>query len=347
MRKILFLATAVVSSSTLFALQHSFNTQKITLDQVPPTAQQKLKNQAGAAASQIQNVDAETFDGFTTYHATVDQNGQSKDIRVDAQGNVWGQYWKTIPPAVEKTAESRIGAQPILAFHKLPVNGQAVYHFRYGQTGTPQDLFIGQGGAVVKAPPGAIFNDVAGAQSTTTTTTTATTTAPALPDQTAAGGTWVAFKDLPWPAQQTILTQSGSASASITQVRQTMRSNGQKVYHVSFQKDGQPVRLAVQQDGTLVTPLGATGAATSSTTTTTTTDANVTPLSAATKVNLSDLPPAVQTAIRTQANGAAIEDIDRGTVNGQTVYEAAYKKDGRTYELRVGADGTVMGGHFD
>ena len=52
-------------------------------------------------------------------------------------------------------------------------------------------------------------------------------------------------------------------------------------------------------------------------------------------------------AITAQAAGATIEDIDKGIVNGQTVYEAAFKKDGKTYELQVKEDGTVLGGHFD
>ena len=42
------------------------------------------------------------------------------------------------------------------------------------------------------------------------------------------------------------------------------------------------------------------------------------------------MPPAVQTALDAYAQGAEIEDIDKGTLQGRTVYEAAFKHQGKT-----------------
>src|SRR5439155_13317467 len=101
--------------------------------------------------------------------------------------------------------------------------------------------------------------------------------------------------------------------------------------------NGQHTELTVAEDGTVIrgeptiaraTPASPEAAA---------------PLRDARKVTFNELPSAVQNSIRGQAGPAAIEDIDKGTLNGRVVYEAAFKKDGRHTELRVAEDGSLVG----
>jgi uncharacterized membrane protein YkoI len=66
------------------------------------------------------------------------------------------------------------------------------------------------------------------------------------------------------------------------------------------------------------------------------------PLSGARKVTFAELPKVTRDAIQGQAGAARIEDIEMGTLRGQTVYEAAFKRDGQHVELRVGEDGTIL-----
>jgi hypothetical protein len=70
--------------------------------------------------------------------------------------------------------------------------------------------------------------------------------------------------------------------------------------------------------------------------------AEVQHLSGGQKVQFNETPAAVQQAIRARAGSAEIEDIDRGTLNGRVVYEAAFKHNGQHNELRVAEDGTVV-----
>ena len=42
------------------------------------------------------------------------------------------------------------------------------------------------------------------------------------------------------------------------------------------------------------------------------------------------------------ANGAQVEDFERGTWNSRTVYEAAFKRNGQHTEVQVLDDGTVL-----
>ncbi|MDB6024985.1 MAG: hypothetical protein JWM68_1208 [Verrucomicrobiales bacterium] len=344
-------AAAGLTVSSHAALQHTFNSKKVTLDQLPPAAQQAIKTQAGNAP--IQDIDMETFDGFTTYQAAFNKGAQHQELRVDAQGRAWGAHWRDIPPNVEQVAERQIGTGKILSFNKRPVNGTAIYHFRYDKSGTPADLFVSQNGTVIKRPAGVDVTESAGAAPAAPQTldevfdaagANATTAGQNVQGQAAssaaiAGGTWMEFKDLPWPVQQTIMNQAGGTS--VQRVYKTQR-DGQNIYHARFDKNGQRTRLAVGQDGSLLNTTGATGALPAGTG-----NATTTPLGGATKVSFNDVPQAAKNAITAQANGAAIEDVDKGTVNGQTVYEAAFKKNGKTYELQVKEDGTVLGGHFD
>ncbi|MBA4150463.1 MAG: PepSY-like domain-containing protein [Verrucomicrobia bacterium] len=68
-------------------------------------------------------------------------------------------------------------------------------------------------------------------------------------------------------------------------------------------------------------------------------NANVQPLQGSQKVQFGELPSAVQNAVKAQAGEARIEDIDKGTL---TVYEVAFKENGKHNELRVTENGTVL-----
>jgi uncharacterized membrane protein YkoI len=334
-------AFVALSVGSLPALQHSFTSNKVTFNQLPPVAQAAVKKEAGN--NPINDVDMETFDGFTTYQASFNKGGKHHEYRVDAHGNPVGGHWREIPAAVEKAADKKIGNAKLLGFRKQAVNGEPLYHFRYDNNGTPANLWLTAAGTPAKAPVGQNIIETAGAN---TVTAGQSIPAPSTPQANAAGGTWVQFKDLPWPVQQSIMQQAGGAS--VTRVYKTEK-DGQAVYHARFDKNGQPTRIAVKQDGTVQnTVTGAAANAGWGAGAGENTNASVTtPLANGSKVSFNDLPQPVKTAITTQANGATVEDIDKGTVAGQTVYEAAFKKDGKTYELQVKEDGTVLGGHFD
>jgi hypothetical protein len=80
-------------------------------------------------------------------------------------------------------------------------------------------------------------------------------------------------------------------------------------------------------------------------------DWSATPLSDSHKVEFKSLPlPVRQAAHKHIGNNSHIEDVDKGMLNGRVVYELAYKKEkgsSKTYEVRIGADGKVLGEHGD
>jgi uncharacterized membrane protein YkoI len=60
------------------------------------------------------------------------------------------------------------------------------------------------------------------------------------------------------------------------------------------------------------------------------------------KVPMSQLPDRVQRAIKDYAKGETLEEVERETKNGQTVYEAEFKRDGLNRRVKFNADGTVV-----
>ena len=60
------------------------------------------------------------------------------------------------------------------------------------------------------------------------------------------------------------------------------------------------------------------------------------------KVPVSQLPDAVQKAIKDYSKGETLEHVERETKNGQTVYEAEFKREGLNRRVMFAADGTLL-----
>jgi uncharacterized membrane protein YkoI len=145
------------------------------------------------------------------------------------------------------------------------------------------------------------------------------------------------------PEQVKRVVQSETTANGPAQKIQQITRNRQNYYKVTYQKNAGAKKVVwFNQDGTYLnhalpsensTAVGAPAA--------TSTGTRVS-LSNASKVTFDKLPAAVQKTLTKFVNQNSIEDIDRGTLNGQTVYEAAFKQNGQTVELRVDENGKVI-----
>ena len=61
------------------------------------------------------------------------------------------------------------------------------------------------------------------------------------------------------------------------------------------------------------------------------------------KVTLDQTPSAVQETIKRETAGGSIQEIEKETEDGKTVFEAEFNKDGKEFELTVAEDGKVLG----
>ena len=60
------------------------------------------------------------------------------------------------------------------------------------------------------------------------------------------------------------------------------------------------------------------------------------------KVPMAQVPDAVQRAIKAQAQGENVQDVERETKDGRSVYEAEFKRDGINRRVKFAEDGTVV-----
>lgn len=60
------------------------------------------------------------------------------------------------------------------------------------------------------------------------------------------------------------------------------------------------------------------------------------------EVKLADCPEAVQKTLKRESTGGKIEEIEKETEDGKTVYEAEIVIDGKEYEVEVAEDGTLL-----
>ena len=65
-------------------------------------------------------------------------------------------------------------------------------------------------------------------------------------------------------------------------------------------------------------------------------------IAAEVKVKMSDLPPAVQNAVKEQSKGATIRGLSKETENGKTEYEAELTLNGRNRDVSFDAAGNVI-----
>lgn len=63
---------------------------------------------------------------------------------------------------------------------------------------------------------------------------------------------------------------------------------------------------------------------------------------AETKVALRDAPAAVQKAVQAQTKSAAIAGLTKEVENGKTVYELETKANGRSKDIIIGSDGSIL-----
>ncbi|MGV3771348.1 MAG: PepSY-like domain-containing protein, partial [Verrucomicrobiales bacterium] len=230
----------------------------------------------------------------------------------------------------------------------IPANGQTKV-FQLTEQG--QDVAMLQ-----KNPPevASLEAVAAGAPATTTSGTassgTVATKAAVVP---LSNTNTVTFNDVPWRAQHAFQKQFGQTWNNPVQKGQW---NGQTVYQATVPLRGQPITVQFNENGQVPSAVASGNAAPAvatpsrnaqpagSVTRNAAPPPRSTPytLSSGSKVTLEQAPIAVRDALKAETAGAPVEDLERGLAEGRVVYEAAFKSNGRTVELQLGADGSVL-----
>jgi hypothetical protein len=272
-----------------------------------------------------------------------------------------------LPAAVQQAINNARGPAGISAISRTTHEGIPLYNVRLSERGTTRELYVTETGTVVNPqdlstarPPGVIGRTpqvldrpegVIGRpqRSVDELRPGAEPERPHVADDKAiqqrpylADAKKVQFDQLPEGVQKTV--RRFVDPANIEDIDHG-RVYGRTAYEVGFKHQGQHVELLVGEDGSLVRDaenerfLAKVGqlppqwrAAVQ----------QRAPLFAAHQVNFNQLPEPVQDTLRHYSGGARISNISSGTLDGQTVYEAAFPFRGQQVQLRVREDGWLL-----
>jgi uncharacterized membrane protein YkoI len=219
-----------------------------------------------------------------------------------------------LPAPVQNVLKTETKNGPVNNVQQLNKSGKVVYQIGFQQANGEKNIYLN--------PDGSYYQETA-----------ASTNAPVA----YSGRSFdVKLKQLP-PSVQSVIN-SETSNGPVQRIQQ-MAHNGRAIYKVMYQKpDGSQKLVYLNKDGTYVSdqPQTAIGAPPANTT------GSRTSLSNASKVPYTQLPAAVQRAIKASAGAAPVEDIDKGMLNGKTIYEVAFKQNGQTVELRLDEQGNVI-----
>ena len=231
------------------------------------------------------------------------------------------------PGPVKRTAQTELKNGTIREIQTLDQNGRTIYQVTFqNPSGGSKVIYLNADGTYVNS------------QNSKPATTLTRQQVP--------------LNQLPPPVQRTIRTET--KNGPVARVEQLPNNNGQSMYEVFFtEANGKEKVIYLNPDGTYVKSgsasvgtVGNSASVSSSGQGTSSWDSMAgggrVPLSGATKVTYAQLPEPVQHAFQNVAGTAPIESVDRGTLNGQTVYEGAFKQNGQTVKLRVTPRGTVI-----
>ncbi|MGZ8940878.1 MAG: PepSY-like domain-containing protein, partial [Limisphaerales bacterium] len=156
----------------------------------------------------------------------------------------------------------------------------------------------------------------------------------------------ITYNELPEAVRKTL--EARVTSGEVNDIDRQVK-NGQATYEVGFKQNDRQQELVLSQDGRILNDSPAVGtvavgapSGTISGSSANTLMAEPVKLSESQKVQLTQLPAAVQRGITTAAAGARIEDVERGTWQGKNVYQAAFKDNGKHVELQVRENGTIL-----
>jgi len=318
---------------------------QVTLDQVPAAVRNTIRSQS--ANGPVKKIEKLSRDGKTIYEVGFAQaRGLERDLYFDENGafvrgnnamirgtanSIANSSFKTngiptgrsypltikeLPEPVLRTVNTETSKGPVTKVDQMFYNGKTVYKVAFQPAGKPEEV-------VYLNTDGSYLNNEKPNQGF-------------MARARAAQPKLVNLADLPANVRNTVNSEISNGPVKNIE---DIPYNGRTVYKVAYQKpDGTEKLIYLNHDGSYVqdaqqTNIGAPAAVAT---------ASRASLSNATKVPLEQLPAIVQQRLRAAAAGAAIEDIDKGTLNGKTVYEAAFKQGGKTVELRVDELGHVI-----
>jgi uncharacterized membrane protein YkoI len=215
--------------------------------------------------------------------------------------------FEELPLELRDKIRAQTGGSPVEDIDRQTRNGQTTYEVAFKKNGEHTELVFDQRGQLQNGPAGTLDSRK------------------------------VTMQELPPVVQRVV--EARLRGTTPNDIDRRVR-DGEVTYEVGFKQGDRQHEIVVSQEGRIVSDAQSSVAATA------VPARNVSPnpiqLSNKQKVTFDSLPAPVKQAVTAASKGARIEDAERGQWRARTIYEIAFKDQGRHIELQVEESGRVL-----
>ena len=326
---------------------------KVRLEQLPADLQAKIRAQT--AGARVEDIDRDVRNGKTTYEvAFKNAQGQNTELVFEDTGSLAGSANSTtldsrkmtyaeLPAPVRRAADAQVQGGEVNDVERKLRNGRVTYGIGFkgpNGTGPQREIVLDSQGNLLRGR-GSVNRSSASASASTTSPATSTSVSTST----------IAYGELPQDIRK--VAEAHLNNGAVERVERQSQ-NGQVNYFINFKNDsGSYQQMLIAQDGRILSnqlvsasaagsaPAAQSGAATQPSNPSAVT--TLAPLSNSSVLDLSQVPPEVRRAIRTQLGNAKVEEVLRGNWSGRPVYQVAFTDQNQKYvEMQFEQNGQVL-----
>jgi uncharacterized membrane protein YkoI len=350
--------------------------EKVKLEQLPSELQDKIRAQVGN--NRVEDIDRNSRDGRTIYEVAFKDNGQHREIQIehnDSAGTAPADArdagpisqkirYEQLPDNVKRVADSYTQGSEINDIDRRTKDGRTVYEIGYKRNdgSAQQELLLSENGQVLSSSSASANDNSTSAAASSSSSGRQPNYRGVIPGQRSnnevARLRTIQYDQL--PATVRSVSDSRLSDGHVSQVQRVLQ-NGSISYQIDFKKeDGRSQQLVVSEDGRVLrdqfisaTNVGSPGgvqwgnsSSATATTSSSTSPANLTApaqLLSAQEINRDQMPVAVARTVRGYTTTSNIEEVHRGTWNGQQVYQVSYRENNnQLVRLQLDSNGQVI-----
>lgn len=305
---------------------------KIAFRDLPASVQKAVRSDK----DEIKRIEQFSFDGKTVYEVRLDkedaadklvylsQDGtriKDEAVRQQRQAERNKLHLKNLPKAVKATYKTQAGSAKMEDIDVETLNGKTVYDIDYNRAGHVETVRINEDGSLVRADRRARLNNRDLKQNNAGLPNAAAF------DRSLSGSQKLDFESVPESVKRTARSVAGANRIEDAE-RGTL--DGRTIYELAFKENGVHNELRVAEDGAIVQRIGG--------------GTQIGVANAPVKMTTEQVPAPVRKAIAARVGAGEVNDIDRTTVGGKTVYEVGFKREkgGAQREIQIAEDGTII-----
>ncbi len=277
---------------------------KVTLDQVPAAVKATIEKEGQGA--KVEEIEKETEDGKTVYSVEFLKGKEKSEIEVAEDGKVLAREAEVsldqVPAAVKAAIEKEGQGAKVEEIEKETVDGKTVYSVEFIKEKT--EIEVAEDGKVLKRETEEDDDDEGDEQEVK-----------------------VSLDQVPAAVKAAI--EKESQGSEVKEIEKETE-DGKTVYSVEFLKGKEKSEIEVAEDGKVL----------KRETEEEDDDDEDEGDEQDVKVSLDQVPAAVKASIEKESQGARIEEIEKETADGKTVYSVEFIKE--RPEIEVAEDGKVL-----